>query len=452
MMKKNRIIALMAAVLTAGAAFSGCGNKDESGEEGVETSINVVSDGTQADASDTEGGSGNDPDFSDPASALGVDMSPEGGGQEEEDPAVTTLPGNHDDIVNMISQGEITQAKEPVLKEYNVDHTTRYGYNQLSDAEKKLYTDILEGAKSLKTRVIVDDSVTDEMWVKVYGCVSLQEPQLFWFSSQKIFKGKLRYWEVDTELIASMQSEIDASVGKILAQAEGKSDYEKLKIFHDSIVLSNDFVKELGFNHTIYGAFCGGKIQCEGYAKAMQYLCDLSGIESMTVAGTNESGDSHAWNVVKVDGNWYNLDCTWDDPILTEVDKTNIRYRYFLVPDEWIHNKSHFNVNQKTTGTQVTYFTPPACTSDAMNYFNVTKQLYSDKASADAALKDKMKSAAASKLRAAEIRVSSKDVYDAVTADLKGYASWIKEQDSSVSSVVSNCDPNTLVIELDLVY
>lgn len=450
-MKKKRLIALMAALITVSSVFAGCGGKNngDSESDDVEMSINVVSDGTSSeDSSDGGAGSG---DFNDPAALLGVGTDA-GGEDVQDEPAVTTLPDNHDSIVNMIEQGQVTESKAPVLKEYNVDCTSRYGYNQLSDAEKKLYADILEAAKSLKTRVAVDDSVTDEMWVKVYGCVSMQEPQMFWFCSQKVIKGKMRYWEIDPELIASMQSEIDTAVSKILGQAEGKSDYEKLKVFHDSIVLNNDFVKELGYNHTIYGAFCGGKIQCEGYAKAIQYLCDLSGIESMTVAGTNEAGDSHAWNVVKVDGKWYNLDCTWDDPILTEVDKTNIRYRYFLVPDEWIHNKSHFNINKKTTGTQVTYFNPPACTSTDMNYFNVTKQLYSDKTSADTALKDKMKAAAASKLRAAEIRVASKDVYDAITADLKGYASWIKEQDSSVSSVVSNCDPNTLVIELDLIY
>ena len=181
-------------------------------------------------------------------------------------------------------------------------------------------------------------------------------------------------------------------------------------------------------------------------------MCDLTGIESTVVVGTNESGDSHAWNVVKVDGKWYNLDTTWDDPILSNVVKTNIRYRYFLVPDEWIHNKSHFNVNKKTTGTQVTYFTPPACTSDDMNYFKVTKQLYSDEASADTALRAKLKECAASNTRAVEIRVTSQAVYDAVTKNLKDYASWIKSENSAVTSVSSNCDPNTLVIELDLSF
>lgn len=446
----KRIMAFAAAVLMAASVFTGCGSKTEDDAQ-AQTSVNVIENGTTAPSGEevttAEG------DFSDPAAQLGVETQPGDVPPEDAENQETTLPPNHEEIINMIQNGGGTvTTKAPILKEYNVDCTTRYGYNQLNDAEKELYKQILEAANSIRTSLRVDDSVTDEMWIKVYGCVYMQEPQLFWLSSKKVSKGKLWYWEIDPELIASMQKEIDATVGKILAEAEGKSDYEKLKVFHDYIALNNNFVKESGYNQTIYGGFVNGEIQCEGYAKSIQYLCDLTGIKSTVVVGTNESGDSHAWNVVKVDGKWYNLDTTWDDPILSNVVKTNIRYRYFLVPDEWIHNKSHFNVNKKTTGTQVTYFTPPACTSDDMNYFKVTKQLYSDEASADTALRAKLKECAASNTRAVEIRVTSQAVYDAVTKNLKDYASWIKSENSAVTSVSSNCDPNTLVIELDLSF
>lgn len=462
----KKIIAFTAALVMTASVFTACGNKNV--DDNIETSIAVIVDGEEVTDQSSDGAANGD--FVDPGlnfSGAGNNEDGNGGnggngdnsGGENvqtappEEVTEATLPPNQDEIVAMI-EGAQTEAPQraPIMKEYNVDYTTRYGYNQLNAQEKELYGKILEAVKSIRLKVDVDESVTDEMWIKVYGCMYMAEPQLFWLSSKRVTKGKLWYWEVDPDTIASMQKEIDAKVGQILAQAEGKSDYDKLKIFHDYIALNNDFVKEEGFNQTIYGGFVNGQIQCEGYAKTMQYLCDLSGIESMVIVGANESNDSHAWNVVKVDGKWYNLDTTWDDPILTNVDKTNIRYRYFLVPDEWIHNKSHFEINRKISGTQVTYFTPPACTSDDLNYFKVTNQLYSDKASADAALRAAMTKAADSKLRAAEIRVSSKKVYDEITADLSQYASWIKSEKSAVTSVTSNCDPNTLVIELDLIY
>lgn len=468
----RRIIACIAALVMTASVFSACGNSGSGNDKEPEISINVITDGAVTDApvteqkgelitvTDAEGNAVTDmngetvtsvvTEFIDPAAAGNTAGGETAPAVTEAAPAETIAAPSEEELMNML-QNSATESK-PILKEYNVDYKTRYGYNQLNDAEKKLYGDILEAVKSVKLKVDVDDSVTDEMWVKVYGCLYMQEPQLFWLTSKKVAKGKLWYWEVDQELIASMQKEITAKAGEVLGQAEGKSDYEKLKVFHDYIALHNDFVKEEGFNQTIYGGFVKGTIQCEGYAKTMQYLCDLSGIESTVIVGTNESGDTHAWNAVKLDGEWYNIDCTWDDPILSEVDHKNVRYRYFLVPDEWIHNKSHFNINQKVSGTKVTYFAPPACKSDSKNYFKVTNQLYSDKTSADAALRDKLKAVAASKLRAVEIRVSSKSVYDEITADLKGYANWIKEQAPSVTKVTSNCDPNTLVIELDLIY
>ena len=444
---KKRISAVCAALLLTDSMLSACGKTEEVTPE--ETTINIIQDGTEAPAVSQDGSSETSAtSFVDPGANIdfgGDETAPEISETE------TISPEDHNEVVSMIEGGIVTE-KAPVITEYNVDFKTRYAYNTLNDQEKALYADIVDAVKSVRTKVKVDDSVTDEMWIKVYGCVYMQEPQLFWLTSKKVVRGKLWYWETDPELIASMQKEIDAKAAQVLAQAEGKDTFGKLKVFHDFITLNNNFVKEGGFNQTIYGGFVNGAIQCDGYAKTMQYLCDMSGIESMIIVGTNEANDTHAWNVVKVDGDWYNIDCTWDDPILSEVDETNVRYRYFLVPDEWIHNKSHFNINKKVSGTQLTYFTPPACTATKMNYFNVTNQVYSDTASADAALKEKLKSTASNKMRAAEIRVSDKSVYDAITANLKDYASWIKSENSSVSSVASNCDPNTLVIELDLIY
>lgn len=453
---KKKLAALTAVITAMSLTLTACGNKKpEETAAPEDTQINVITDGELVVSQ--ENGEIVTSEFIDPAEMLGLgsDAADDTEPPKDTESAETTVPENHEDIVSMIEAGVTTAPKAAVMVDYNVDCSARYGYNQLNDAEKQLYKDILEAAKSIRLKVNVDESVTDEMWVKVFGCVYNQEPELFWLSAARMSKGKLWYWEIDTDIIAGMQKEIDAKVGEILTAVQGKSDWEKLEYFHDYIVLHNNFVKEdSGNTTTIYNSFVGGNIQCSGYAKSIQYLCDLSGIESMVVVGSNDANASHAWNVVKVDGKWYNIDTTWDDPILSTVDENNVRHRYFLVPDEWIHNKSHFNINKKYTGTQVTYFTPPACTDSDLNYFKVKNKLYSDKESADKALRDRMKECAENTVRSAEIRVSDKAIYDALTSSdsLKAYASWIKGENSKVKAVSSNCDPNTLVIELDLAY
>ncbi|MDE7294860.1 MAG: hypothetical protein K2N72_10600 [Oscillospiraceae bacterium] len=453
---KKKIAALTAVILTMSMAFTACGNKNPE-ETVTEAEINIITDGELVSSEGADGSETTTAEFVDPAELLGLgsDVLGTEAPSEEGDSAETTLPENHDAVVSMIEAGGTTAPKTAVMADYNIDCTTRYGYKQLNEAEQKLYRDILEAAKSVRLKVDLDESVTDEMWVKVFGIVYNQEPELFWLSAARTAKGKLWYWEIDPDIIAGMQKEIDAKVSEILTAVQGKSDWEKLEYFHDYIVLHNNFVKDDNSSTTtIYNSFIGGNIQCSGYAKSMQYLCDLSGIESLIVVGTNDVNASHAWNVIKVDGKWYNMDTTWDDPILTNVDVTNIRHRYFLVPDEWIHEKSHFNINKKITGTQVTYFTPPACTDTALNYFSAKNRLYSDKDSADKALREALKSCAQDSKRTAEIRVSDKSVYDALTssASLKEYASWIKGENSKVTSVSSSCDPNTLTIELNLAY
>jgi hypothetical protein len=340
-----------------------------------------------------------------------------------------------------------------------VDYSSRYGYNSLTKDEKELYKAILDAATTCTPRIPVTDRVTTEIWAKIYGMVYNQEPQLFYLRS-KVKVGKLYFTEVEPAVISKMQSEIDDTVNKLLAEANSKSStFEKLKVFHDYIVLNNNFGEsdDVGnYNSSIYNAFNSDKsdqLQCAGYAKAMQYLCDRAGIESMVITGANSKGYSHAWNVVKVDGAWYNLDTTWDDPILNPPDTTNIRYNYMLVPDSWIHNKTHFKVNElDLSSSTIKFFTPPSCTETKENYFVKNNKVYSDAASAEKAIKDAMLAASNSKTRTAEIMVSSKDVYDAIHGKSKDLNKWIKENGSNVKGIADSCNEHLLLIEFDVIY
>jgi len=60
---------------------------------------------------------------------------------------------------------------------------------------------------------------------------------------------------------------------------------------------------------------------CEGYAKILQQVLKSSGIDCKYISGIGrnrwdigktEEGEAHGWNQVKIDGQWYNCDLTWD--------------------------------------------------------------------------------------------------------------------------------------------
>ena len=283
-----------------------------------------------------------------------------------------------------------------------------------------------------------------------------QEPQLFYLKSTSS-PGKLKYLTGDRAEIAQKWASMESVANSLVNTANTKSTtVEKLKVFHDYIVLNNGFAEDGGYNVSAYGGLCTGGLQCGGYAKTMQLLCDKAGIYSMVVIGIGNKGDSHAWNVVYCNGAYYNLDSTWDDPILKTPVANNLRYRYFLIPDAWIHNITHFSINELTLsdGTVIKMFTPPACTNTAANYYTIYGKLYNNQSEAETALYNEMIRTANAGMRVAEIRLSNKETYDAMKANLKTYSKWIKEAQTTnkVTTVGAACDDTLWVIEIDLAY
>lgn len=64
--------------------------------------------------------------------------------------------------------------------------------------------------------------------------------------------------------------------------------------------------------HTLRGFLENGKVECDGYAKTLQWMLTDLGIDSFVVIG-EAGGKPHAWNKVLLDGTWYNADACWDD-------------------------------------------------------------------------------------------------------------------------------------------
>lgn len=112
---------------------------------------------------------------------------------------------------------------------------------------------------------------------------------------------------------------------------ENASDYDKVKAIHDYIINRVTYDQSLQ-RYTAYDALIGKSAVCQGYAAAAYRMFTDAGIESVIVSGT-AGGGPHVWNIVKVDGKWYNIDLTWDDSITASGDPV-IRYDYFLKNDE----------------------------------------------------------------------------------------------------------------------
>lgn len=150
------------------------------------------------------------------------------------------------------------------------------------------------------------------------------------------------------------------------------SDYECVKAIHDYLVKNVNYdsksIADGSINdneghpsHTAEGALCKNLAVCDGYAKAFELLCAESGIYAymMYGEGINPDGqkESHAWNVVKVNGEWYQVDCTWDDPVINGsvvTDGSNLTYTYFLLTDTEMYKDHVLDASYSTNAKKCT--------------------------------------------------------------------------------------------------
>lgn len=165
-----------------------------------------------------------------------------------------------------------------------------------------------------------------------------------------------RLSESDQAICKTIQSVINVSI------KEGMTDYEKAKAIHDFIINSCVYDTTLenpyelpDSSFRIEGVILKEIAVCQGYAETFELFMNLLDIENEFVIGT-AGGVGHAWNLVKLDGNWYHIDTTWDDPVAANGEQF-LRYNYFLVPDEII-SEDHVWATKSY----------PACTSKDLMY------------------------------------------------------------------------------------
>ena len=142
----------------------------------------------------------------------------------------------------------------------------------------------------------------------------------------------------DSSLLDKEELALYKKVISLAKELKGKTEYDTVKNIHDYLVLNIAYPTSYSGKgvHTLDYALNEGTCICDGYSKAFYFLCRANGIDCIILKGTsiNQSGvsEDHAWNKVKVNGKWYTVDVTWDDPIPDK--KGRLKYYYFLVTDE----------------------------------------------------------------------------------------------------------------------
>ena len=244
----------------------------------------------------------------------------------------------------------------------------RYHYEKLNPEERMAYDNILERLPGFPESIKLED-LSAEGLDHVFSALVLDQPLLFQISTTnytKLTQGGMATafmpeYRLSREEYAARCEALAGAVEAFTVPADG-SEFDRELILHDRLVRQCAYAENFtqAEKSTAYGALVEGSASCEGYARAIQLLLDLQGIDCCIVTGdaTNAAGESvgHAWNQVRIDGEWYHLDATWNDP----------------VTDDGSHVTSHayFNLTDGEIGlTHEIKAEYNPCTATGANYF-----------------------------------------------------------------------------------
>lgn len=217
---------------------------------------------------------------------------------------------NREDFVMILYETLLERNKTLAITYTGSDSDTLY-----KEFDKIIFSEISE---------FKDSSITDDADY-ICGNLSRYKCQYYKYSNYAKFVFEFSYHETAAETTI-----VNSKVKEIISNMEltGKTTYEKIKIIHDYITKNVSYDNTYK-NYSAYSALINKSTVCNGYALLTYKMLTAADIPCKYVTGftnINDVTQEHAWNLVKVDGNWYNMDITWDD-----TDKENdIIYNYFL--------------------------------------------------------------------------------------------------------------------------
>ncbi len=225
-----------------------------------------------------------------------------------------------------------------------------YGYTpkyyQLNSDEQLVYDTIALGYMNLTPEIIIPSEINKEQLKKIQMAVMLSiEQQMyvpfraysFTYNDDGTIYSMTPEYNETKESVEEIKNKMEQKAEEIISLiTPDMTQADIVKLFHDTIILNCSYADEYKYSGSAYGALIEGTARCEGYSRAMLYLCSKVQIPCELIIGT-ASGEPHMWNMVAIEEKWYNIDITWDDPKFNE---EYISYKYFNVSDTQIQ-KTH---------------------------------------------------------------------------------------------------------------
>lgn len=341
----------------------------------------------------------------------GMELLPNEENTEEVSRIVESVMNDENNIENEVQQVQ-TNIAEPVLKvennNPNVTETERntsqenngYFYAQLGEEAKTIYRAIESHIEDMKTgnytidmgdtfqKLLEQENGSDKLeqaYQDAWDAINTDRVDLFYVDSSKVYlyTQQTTIWNYSTytvsigpaqnsnyytqgftskQMVEETFAQLENVRQSVISQLTGNT-YQKISQLNNYLVDTITYDETLNRANTrnIYGALIEKQVVCEGYAKALKYVLDAIDIPCVLVSGTATNADgqteSHLWNYVQIEQNWYAVDSTWNDPVIVGGGSpTNAMKTEYLCKGQTTMQKDHTpngKVSQK--GMNFTY-------------------------------------------------------------------------------------------------
>lgn len=242
-----------------------------------------------------------------------------------------------------------------------LDEHTRNAYDRMSQAIAAYQEEPLQVAASAEEIKLILEAIR------------IDHPEYFWFDGKASFVTtslagmNLRTectftYNLDRTQVQLNHQAVRQYTAACLSAVEvsgAETDYDKILAVYRYLIEHTDY-DLTDTDQSILGVMTRHSGTCAGYARAFQYLMSQLGIPCVLAMGEDADGAPHGWNMVQCEGEWYQMDVTWGDPL----DENNapgdgIQYTYCMITDEEMYR------DHTLTGS----LPMPECTGTRWHYF-----------------------------------------------------------------------------------
>lgn len=253
-----------------------------------------------------------------------------------------------------------------------------YCLEYLDKHQKQLYIEIYSILVHQAKDIQVSSVDVNELET-AFQCVLNDHPEIFYVSGYTYTKytygeevKRITFtgtYTMKPEIVEKRQNRMEEYITECLSGiSPDAEDYEKVKYVYEYLIYHTDYNLDSEENQNICSVFLNKESVCQGYAKATQLLLNRLGVMATMVIGTVESGEGHAWNLVKVNGAYYYVDTTWGDAFYVlgeseydypEEKMPNINYDYLLVTTQQLcetHSIDNVVPMPRCVATEANYY------------------------------------------------------------------------------------------------